>query len=179
LTAIAAGDQQAMAEFYRRHSSLVYRFATKTLHNGADAAEVMNEVMLEVWRKAGSFAGRSRVTTWLLGITHHKAVDSVRRKARHDSQELEEDSETSLHCHVDLDEVVAGARNARHVRRCLDELKSGHRQVVYLTFFEGMPYPEIATVLDIPAGTVKTRMMHAKKLLQGCLGRLVPGAPVL
>jgi RNA polymerase sigma-70 factor (ECF subfamily) len=62
--------------------------------------------------------------------------------------------------------------NARYVNHCLDELKSNHRQVVYLTFFEGRSYPEIANILQIPAGTVKTRMMHAKKQLMNCLTRL-------
>lgn len=171
LQRIADGDQSAMERFYRRHSAAVYQFAMKTLHNGADAAEVLNEVMMEVWLKAQSFSGNARVSTWLLSITHHKAVDMVRRKSRHDGgQELQENTLVSSTCSLEM--AQSGVENSRYVRRCMDELKSGHRQVVYLTFFEGYAYPEIAEVLQIPAGTVKTRMMHAKKLLMSCLTRL-------
>jgi hypothetical protein len=62
------------------------------------------------------------------------------------------------------------------VKHCLGKLKGGFRQVVYLTFYEGLAYPEIAATLDIPTGTVKTRMMQAKRLLEACLSRLLPQA---
>lgn len=175
LQAIARGDQQAMEQFYHRHSSAVYQFAFKTLNNGADAAEVMNEVMMEVWRKATSFSGKSAVKTWLLSITHHKAVDTVRRKARHDaSSEIPEQVDDDSHCSLEL--AQAGVEDSERVKKCLAELKDGHRQVVYLTFFEGLAYPDIAGILDIPAGTVKTRMLHAKNQLKACLARLLGSA---
>lgn len=171
LTAIANGDQQAMERFYKQHSSLVYQFAFKTVQNGPDAAEIMNEVMMEVWRKAATFKGGSKVRTWLLAVTHNKAVDAVRRNARHDGgEELDEDAHAAPRCQ--LDDAVATAQHAKFVQHCLQKLKLIHRQVVYLTFFEGLPYPEIAKVLNIPNGTVKTRMLHGKKLMQNCLAGL-------
>ncbi|MEX1032600.1 MAG: sigma-70 family RNA polymerase sigma factor [Cellvibrionaceae bacterium] len=171
LTAIAKKDEQAMERFYNQYSGLVYQFAFKTLQNGPDAAEVMNEVMLEVWRKAASFKGSSKVKTWLLSVTHNKAVDAVRRNARHDgTEELDADAHTAPQCQ--LDDAVATAQHAKFVQHCLQKLKLIHRQVVYLTFFEGLPYPEIAKVLNVPNGTVKTRMLHGKKLLQNCLAGL-------
>lgn len=172
LAAIAGGSEAAMEKFYRRHAGAVCQFALRTVQNSADAAEIMNEVMLEVWRKAASFAGQSKVRTWLFSVTHHKAVDAVRRKARHDHHdEVQEDSAFTPAC--SLDDARAGAEDAQRVQRCLGELRDGHRQVVYLTFFEGLAYPEIAGILSIPEGTVKTRMMHAKKQLQACLARLL------
>ena len=62
------------------------------------------------------------------------------------------------------------------MRQCLDRLKDGHRQVVYLTFFEELSYPQIAEIMAIPHGTVKTRMLHAKQQLLQCLRRLLGGA---
>lgn len=175
LDAIARSDQHAMETFYHRHSSAVYHFAFKTLNNGADAAEVMNEVMMEVWRKASSFSGNSAVKTWLLSIAHHKAVDTVRRKARHDaSDEIPEQVDDETHCSLEL--AHAGAEDSERVKQCMSELKDGHRQVVYLTFFEGLSYPDIAGILDIPPGTVKTRMMHAKNQLKACLAKLLGAA---
>lgn len=175
LASIARGDEQAMETFYGRHSSAVYYFASKTLNNGADAAEVLNEVMMEVWRKADTFSGKSTVKTWLLSITHHKAVDTVRRKARHDAtDEVPEQVDDESQCSLEL--AQSGVEDKERVKRCLQELKEGHRQVVYLTFFEGVAYPDIAGILGIPPGTVKTRMMHAKNQLKACLARLLGSA---
>lgn len=171
LRRIANQDEQAMEVFYQRHASAVFQFAEKTLRNPADASEVSNEVMMEVWRKAQTFSGGSKVKTWLLSIAHHKAVDAVRRKSRHDSNDpLEEEQVTSMQC--SLEDARAGAEDKTRIKHCMKELKQGHQQVVYLTFFEGLAYPEIANILDIPSGTVKTRMMHAKNQLMNCLSRL-------
>ena len=137
LNNIINGEQQSMELFYRRHSGAVYQFALKTLHNGTDASEVMNEVMMEVWSKANTITDKARVKSWLLRVTHNKAVDCVRRKARHDgNEELHE--ETTLAPQCSLEQVNAGMEDARNVQRCMSELKNGHRQVVYLTFFEGL-----------------------------------------
>ncbi len=175
LQLIEAGSESALHQLYQRHHAVVYQFALRTLNNAADAAEVLNEVMLEVWRRAGSFAGQSQVRTWLLGITRHKAVDLLRRKRPSQALELlEEDPGTPASC--ESIDALALQQQGAQVRRCLDRLKETHRQVVYLTFYEELPYPEIATIMGIPLGTVKTRMAHAKQQLLQCLGRVLDGA---
>lgn len=172
LQRIANQDEKAMELFYQRHASAVFQFAEKTLRNPADASEICNEVMMEVWRKANTFSGGAKVKTWLLSITHHKAVDTVRRKSRHDSNDpMEEDVIVSPQC--SLEDARSGAEDQQRIKRCINELKQGHQQVVHLTFYSGLGYPEIANILEIPAGTVKTRMMHAKDQLMNCLSRLV------
>lgn len=171
---IANENQAAMESFYKRHASAVYGFAMKTLQNPVDASEVVNEVMLEVWKKAASFEGKSAVKTWLLSITHHKSVDLIRRSQRHhheSDEHIDEKLNENPACSV-LDGQLS-AENAGHIKTCMNELQNGHRQVVYLTFFEGFSYPEIARTLEIPDGTVKTRMMHAKKALFACLNRFL------
>ncbi len=174
LQAIANKDESAMERFYRHFSGAVFQFAMKTVNNPSDAAEVSNEVFLEIWRKAGSFSGQSKCRTWLMSITHHKAVDLVRKKAKHDKvddidQQVEQADENAA---CSLTRAQTNIQNRGKVEHCMGTLKDGHRQVVYLTFFEELAYPEIAAVLSIPAGTVKTRMMHAKKLLMHCLSGL-------
>lgn len=167
LSRIAAGSQAALADFYRRYQGRVYHFALQRLGNPADAAEVLNEVMLEAWRSAQTFAGRARVSTWLLGITHHKSIDLLRKRGRREADSLD----------FDIDDerpdagpaAVAGAQDSGQVRTCLEQLPDAQRQVVYLTFFEDRAYPEIARILEIPEGTVKTRMFHARKALFRCL----------
>jgi RNA polymerase sigma-70 factor (ECF subfamily) len=178
LQRIAGGDQRALRQFYERFHGVVYQFSLRTVNNAADAAEVLNEVMLEVWRRAATFAGQSQVRTWLLSITRYKSVDLLRRKRPSemlDEANLEDETSGEA-CPASL--AIELSQQGEQVRQCLDRLKDGHRQVVYLTFFEELSYPEIAAIMDIPNGTVKTRMLHAKQQLLQCLRRLLGSAPV-
>ncbi|MGD2118639.1 MAG: sigma-70 family RNA polymerase sigma factor [Chromatiales bacterium] len=173
LEQIASGREAAMETFYRRYSNNVYGFAMKTLHNPVDAAEILNEVMLEVWKKASNYAGKSSVKTWLLSITHHKAVDLVRRNSRHDHEDETHIDESAQGIAGSLLDGALADERGVFVRQCMEGLSQSHRQVVHLTFFEECSYPEIAETLDIPQGTVKTRMMHAKKKLFDCLKKML------
>jgi len=168
---IAAGSEQALKEFYQAFHSSVYAFALKLLKDPVDAAEILNEVMMEVWRGASRFEGRSRARTWVMGITHHKIVDQLRRRGRHKTEEIDPDIPDE-NASVVLDAIVS-AENARFIQLCMEKLSDAHRQVVHLTFFEDFSYPEIAQILNCPLGTVKTRMFHAKQLLKKCLARLM------
>ena len=80
LQRMAEGDQSALDAFYRAYEGRVYRFIRSKLNDSFDASDVLNEVMFEVWRNAGRFEGRSSVSTWVLGIAHHKTIAS--KKAR-------------------------------------------------------------------------------------------------
>ncbi|WP_101759128.1 RNA polymerase sigma factor [Oceanicoccus sp. KOV_DT_Chl] len=161
LNAISAGDETAMEVFYKRHSHGVHQFAMKTVLNHHDAAEVLNEVMLEVWKTSKRYSGRSKVTTWLLSITHHKSVDLIRKKSRHDNNEVLDQEFTEEHQPNPATALTMNC-DAMLLRQAIQQLPTIHRQVIHMVFFEGCSYPEIATVLNIPVGTVKTRMMHAK-----------------
>ena len=129
--------------------------------------------MLEIWRKAGSFEGRSRVRTFMLGIAHHKVIDHFRRAGRYAYDELDEGAE-------DLDTpspmfTASHGELREHVRICLDELSDVQRQVVHLAFFEELSYREISEIAQCPTGTVKTRMLYAKRALRECLERAGQG----
>lgn len=173
LEQMAKADQRALRIFYERFHGPVYHFALRLCGNAADAAEVLNESMLEAWRGADRFAGQARVRTWLLGITRHKSLDLLRRRRPQVGLEAAEMEapEDDLSCPASL--ALELGQQGEQVRQCLDRLKDGHRQVVYLTFFEELSYPEIAGLLEIPHGTVKTRMLHAKQQLLQCLRRLL------
>jgi len=170
LQAISAHDQNAMRSFYELFQSTVYAFAIKRLGSQADALDVLNEVMFDVWNGAGRFEGRSRVKTWLLGITNFKVIDVLRKRGRNDHEELDE--EIPDESNTGAFSEIAANNDAGLIRRCIEKMKDIHRQVVHLAFFEELSYPEIAEVLGCPAGTVKTRMMHAKSGLKACLEAL-------
>lgn len=171
LARMARGEERALGEFYDAYHGRVYAFALKYVRDNADAAEVLNEVMLEVWRRAADFEGRSRVLTWVLGITHHKAIDRVRRRrpAHEDDAELAHIADEAPAA-VDL---LVGREDSTRLRECLERLSDLHRQVLHLAFFDDLPYPEIAEIVGCPLGTVKTRVFHAKQLLKQCLAGLL------
>jgi len=174
LDRIKAKDEQAMSEFYDKFKSVIYCFALKKMREPADAAEVLNQVMHEVWKTAERFEGRSKLQTWVLGITNHKIIDSLRKIGRHEGDEIPESLEDeSQDAAIDL---VALGENAQFIQNCMKNLSDSHREVVHLAFFEDLIYSEIAEIIERPEGTVKTRMYHAKVSLKKCLEKLINDA---
>lgn len=173
LAELASGSEEALTRFYRRYERTVYAFAMNQLRDPHAAADVVNEVMMAVWRGAAEFGGRSKVTTWLLGIARYKIVDVLRRRRPEAHDELDEqlpdaDARTSV-------DVIASAESAARLHECIEQLSENHRAVVHLAFFEDMHYESIADVLECPPGTVKTRMFHARANLKRCLERAAEG----
>jgi RNA polymerase sigma-70 factor (ECF subfamily) len=109
-----------------------------------------------VWKGADRFSGRSKVSTWIFGIARNKALDLLRREKR--GARVPELKLVSP-------DPAPGIERDENVRTALETLSTDHREVVFLTFYEGLSYGEIAQLLDIPEGTVKSRMFHAKKRL--------------
>lgn len=163
-------DIAAFEAFYRAMEKPLFRFLASRLNDPFQCADLLHEVFLDVWNGAGRFEGRSTVKSWVFGIAYRKVMDHFRKQGRfttdEDIPEQEDDSPDVLTC-------IAAAQDAAHVRFCLDGLKPDHRAAIELTFYEDMGYREIAEALQVPEGTVKTRVFHAKKLLMHCLeGRL-------
>ena len=171
LSQIAAGSETAMSKFYDKFHSVVYSFALKRMREPSDAAEVLNVVMMEVWKTAGRFQGRSKVRTWLLGITNFKIIDSIRKIGRHEGDELSD--EVADHDSESAIDAIILSENAEFVKLCVGKLSDNHKQVVHLAFFEDCSYSEISQVIDCPEGTIKTRMFHAKSALKKCLKKLL------
>ncbi|MDH3280877.1 MAG: sigma-70 family RNA polymerase sigma factor [Gammaproteobacteria bacterium] len=169
LERIASGSSEAMADFYRQFESKVYAFALRKLNDPHGSADIVNEVMMAVWQGAGGFQANAKVSTWLLGITHNKVIDRIRKNVRNESEELSETMpDTDRTAAVDL---VARAQDAERLSECMERLSQAHREVVHLAFFEDLTYGEIAEIVGCPEGTVKTRMLHAKQNLKRCLSR--------
>ena len=153
---VANGDEAAFRQLYDRFADRVYRYAYTILRGKHLAEEVAQETMIAVWKGASKFAGRSKVSTWIFGIARNQAYSLVRKEIR-----TERVPDVSL---VQPD-PAPGIHRQEKVARALERLSDDHREVVFLTFYEGLSYGEIASILDIPTGTVKSRMFHAKKQL--------------
>jgi RNA polymerase sigma-70 factor, ECF subfamily len=174
LRRIAAGEEAAMAEFYKAYENSIYRFILSRMNDPFEAADILNEVMLEVWRGAGRFQGRSTVKSWIFGIARHKTLDRLRSRQRNAARAGEEPSEDIPDTDaVDPAEAIAATQNAGFVKHCLERMSAAHREVLHLTFFEDLTYGQIAEIAGCPEGTVKTRMFHAKRAMQHCLAKLM------
>jgi len=174
LARTANGDKAAFSALYSELETPLYRFARSRLNDPFEAADLVHEVLLEVWRSAGRFEGRSSVKSWVFGIAYRKAMDVYRKTSRIDYSdnvpEVEDQAPTAEAC-------LLAAQKGEHVQACLETLKPDHRMAIEFAFFEDMSYKEISMIADVPEGTIKTRVHHAKKLLLHCLSsRLGKGA---
>lgn len=167
LERVAAADMDALAELYSRVEGNIFAFALKRLRHRDDAEDLVHEVMLVVWRRASTFRRQSDPKTWILGIAHHKIVDRLRRSARQADEPASKERIDPAGTPFD---TASAQDRLRIVKQVLSTLSDEHNQVVHLAFYEDCSYPEIASILDIPVGTVKTRMFHAKKILRKRLG---------
>ena len=167
LRRIATGDRDAMRLFYERHQSQLTGFIRARGMDPATAADVVQDAMLEVWRSASRYRGEAAAKTWLFTIARNKIVDRTRKGARVQYMDEVPDSIDET---PNPEDIAVSVSEEGRVRACLDRLKEAHKTVMRLAFYDDLTYEEIATVEDVPIGTIKTRIFHAKKLLLRCLG---------
>jgi len=170
LDRIGGGDKAAFAEFYRAMERPVFRFVASKLNESFEAADISHEVFMEIWRSAAKFEGRSAVRTWVFGIAYRKTMDHFRKHGR---VTVSDDIPEQIDESPDATSCLVATEEAAHVRHCLGTLKPDHRMAVEMAFYEDLGYAEIARAVEVPEGTVKTHIFHAKKLLMRCLeGRM-------
>ena len=163
---IAKGDRHAMRELYDTYSDPVYRFAKIWLADPFEASDIMHETMMEVWKSAGKFGGRSSLKTWVFSIAKNKSIDRNRKGGR---TVLQDPDPNIVDDAPAPDAVLSAFQDAEKVRACVDTLSPTHKAAVHLAFYQDLTYREIADMEDCPVGTIKPRIMHAKKLLMRCL----------
>jgi RNA polymerase sigma-70 factor (ECF subfamily) len=165
---VTEGDGGALEALYGRYGSACYGLARRILSDQQLAQDVVQEVFLTVWRDAHRFDGsRGGFSSWLLSMTHHKAVDAVRREENHrkrrSAAELLEERPTDSP-QVE-DEVWSGIRRDR-VRTAMQTLPEPQREALVLAYFGGYTQREIAGLTNTPLGTVKTRMLMGMRRLK-------------
>ena len=178
LASVAAGHMATFEELYRRYDKRVFRYICTFLHDRAAAEEALSDTMLAVWQGAGSFSHTSRISTWIFGIARHKALDAMRRNVRR-QQEVELDTAADLaHPGTNPIDQIERDQVAVLTKKAMDRLSQDHREILYLVFYEELPYEDIALLLAIPVNTVKTRVFYAKQQLKQHLSSLQSGKPV-
>ena len=168
---VAQKDAGALESLYERYGKAAYSLARRILTEGTLAQDVVQEVFLSLWRNAERFdAGRGTVATYLLSMTHHRAVDVVRREEnlrrwRTTDEGLEHEPDPKARVE---DEIELGERRAE-VRAALAELPPAQREALLLAYFGGYTQREVATLVGVPLGTVKTRMAAGMRKLREAL----------
>ena len=173
-----AGDHGAFDELVRRHRDGIYRFVRWHLGAaGSEAEDVTQDVLIEVYRSLPRYEGRSRLETWILGLAYNRCRLTWRgsRSAQRVSVAAEATDDvfrTVADATADLDALLARREVQAKVRSAIERLGPEHRDVVLLREVEGLSYGEIANVLRIPVGTVRSRLHNARVDLGTCLAAL-------
>jgi RNA polymerase sigma-70 factor (ECF subfamily) len=157
LRRISQRDEEAMAVLFDRYAKIVYSVALRVLHDPSEAEDVMQDVLMQVWRGASSFiVGRGSLMGWLAVVARNRAIDVLRR--RHPSDPVDE---VVLPVSVDLAGEAERNRLMEKLRAILQELPQEQQKSLQMAFFEGMTHSEIAEKTGDPLGTVKTRIRLA------------------
>jgi RNA polymerase sigma-70 factor (ECF subfamily) len=157
---VARGDHDALAELYDRHGRLVYSLALRIVRDQGDAEDVVQEVFSQVWRQASRYhESRGNVIAWMLNVARSRAIDRLRRRAARPQDAV---SDATMIDVADsgpaIDDQLAWAGRAVQIRHALEDLPLLQRIAIELAFYEGLTHAEVAERLELPLGTIKTRI---------------------
>jgi RNA polymerase sigma-70 factor (ECF subfamily) len=170
---MARGDHDGLAELYDRHGRLVYSLALRILRDTGDAEDVVQEVFSQAWRQASRYEStRGNVVAWLMNLTRSRAIDRIRGRRSRPQPVADDVRDVDVPDMAEpVDEQLAMSSQAAVIRAAVDELSLLQRVAIELAFYEGLTHVDIAERLELPLGTVKTRirqgLMKLKDRLAG------------
>lgn len=175
------GDREAFGGLVEQYRDNVYRLAYRMCGNAYDADEAAQEAFVAAWRALPNFRGDAKFSTWLYRLTTNAAIDVMRREKRHQTAgdgemiDVADDADSPQ-------ETVERTEQQEAVQKALSTLREEYREILLLRYMEELDYSEIAEVLQLPSGTVKSRINRAKAALKAALlksGNIFGGASVI
>jgi RNA polymerase sigma-70 factor (ECF subfamily) len=170
LTRHVSGDREAFAELVRRHQDRLWRIALRTLGTRDDAADAVQDALLSAYRGAAGFRGDAAVTTWLHRIVVNACLDLVRRRQARPTTPLDETAAADR----PAPDVLGNRETSSEVVAALRRLPIEQAAAIVLVDVEGYPVAEVADMLDVPVGTVKSRCARGRARLAEMLLHLGP-----
>lgn len=170
----ASGDLQAFGRFYDLMAPRVYGLALRVLRDPGYAEETAQEVFLQVWKQAADYRpSLGSVQSWVLTITHRRAVDRVRSESSAARRDEVDAATGTIHggdVAEQVTEQISRGEEAAEVRRCLETLTDNQRESIEMAYFSGHTYREVAERLGTALPTVKSRIRDGLRRLKNCLG---------
>ena len=158
LDRVALRERDAFAELYRRYHGRLFKFIYRMTRSHTASDELVNDIMLVVWTSAARFRGDSRVSTWIFGIAYRQTLKRLSKKQVSVAPDSDPDDFA--------DRQTSNPEQQDWIRHALDTLPAAQRLAMFLVFYVGLSYEEVAEVTECPVNTVKTRMFHARKKLK-------------
>lgn len=173
VAAMAAGDSgPALSEFYRQYASMVLALLMKMLGSRAEAEEILQEVFVELWRRAPQYdPTRGSVVAWVVTVARCRALDALRaRTRRHGDRQSEYGEGDAMVTESGRPDVlVSSTRWHQALRQAFQRLSAEQRAVLELSYFQGMSHGQIADTLGLPVGTVKSRILAGMRSMRTML----------
>lgn len=156
-----SGDPEAFSELVRRHQHIIYNVAYRFMREPALAEDMAQEAFVKAYRLLKGFRGDCSFSTWMYRVTCSVCLTELGRRKRRGEVELQphHDQENAIHPNTNFD-------MPEHIRRCVQMLPDRYATIVTLYYLKGVNYEEIAQVMDVPMGTLKTWMFRARKQLR-------------
>jgi RNA polymerase sigma-70 factor (ECF subfamily) len=171
LARVARGDEAAFEQTYDQVADAVFGLVRRVVRDPAQSEEVTQEVLVEVWRTASRYEpARGSAMAWIMTMAHRRAVDRVRSEQAASDRQARAANREQVVVYDEVAEDVETRLDRERVRRCLDTLTDLQRQSMALAYYEGYTYREVAELLTVPLGTVKTRMRDGMIRMRDCLG---------
>jgi RNA polymerase sigma factor (sigma-70 family) len=170
LARVASGDEAALRSVYDLTSAKLLGICSRILKERDEAEEVLQDVYVSVWSRAGSFdRERSSPITWLATIARNRAIDRLRSRRSQPSAGMDQ-AEQVADDSPDAFTRVADAEDSERLRNCMERLDAPHQQAIRSAFFDGLAYSHLALRESVPLGTMKSWIRRGLLQLKGCLG---------
>jgi RNA polymerase sigma-70 factor (ECF subfamily) len=171
LSRVGQGSQAALAEVYQKSSAKLFGICLRILGDRSEAEDALQDIYVNVWRKAGSFdPARASPITWLAALARNRSIDRRRARGTREVAPVEDAAEVPDGADDVLTRLLAAEEGGR-IAACLSELEARQNSAIRSAFYEGLSYPELAARLAVPLGTVKSWIRRGLLRLKDCLER--------